>query len=440
MGGVNAFDSIDVQLVINGHIYQPSDIGLFRLLVVFEEDGDSGVELHCVDNEYRIADSVDFQPGQVLSLRWGYRMSKVYSKTYSGFVIQKPSTDYGEDGVVSVVKAYTKSGILAASRPQKVYNNKKLGDVVKDVASRANMEVVWSTPGAGQEIVSALSQATRSDRELLRMLSDWYGYQVSYVGNQIIFDKITYSETPSKLLKYSKGEDSVIRSANVSNDAKKDAGGVAGASFDPVQKVKKIADDKKAEEALQLAISGLTGEQAVVPIRDAGATPVNEPPLGAQSEAQKMLAGAVTGILGNQDLGADLSGNSIRTIMSQPDLMGTISESEAAALKFNTSKKKCGLELECVGLPDLEIRQLVQVEGLAKRDNGNWYVSKTLHEIDQGSGYSTRVECNRSHTNVGSGLGTDSKKVNTKKASDDPAAKVEPQMGVAAVNGNRWKQ
>ena len=436
MAGVNTFDSIDVQLVINGHLYQHSDIGLFRLLIVFEEDGDSGVELHCVDSDYKIADSVDFQPGQLMSVRWGYRLSKEYSKTYSGFVIQKPSTDYGEDGVVSVVKAYTKSGILAASRPQKVYNNKKLGDIVKDVASRANMEVVWSTPGAGQEPVSAIAQATRSDREFLRQLADWYGYQVSYIGNQIVFDKLTFSETPSKLLRYRQGEDSVIRSANVSNDAKKDAGGVTGTSFDPVQKLKKTSDDKKAEEAMQLAIGAVTGEQAVVPTKEAGATPVNTPPPALQSESQKMLAG----VLGGPGLDGEATGNSIRTLMSQPDLMGTISESEAAALKFNTSKKKCELELECVGLPDLEIRQLIQVEGLAKRDNGNWYVSKALHEINQGSGYSTRIECNRSHSNAGSGVGTDSKKVNTKKASNDPAAKSEPRVGVSAVNGNRWRQ
>lgn len=431
MGSTNVFDAIDIQLVINGRLYKPEDIGLFRMLLAFEDDGDSGLELHCTDMDYTITDSIDFQPGQVISVKWGYKLSKDYSEEYSGFVIQKPSTEYGEDGVVATIKAYTKSGLLAASRPQKTYNNRKLADIVKDVASRVQMKVEWST-GAGQEIVPAISHSTWSDRQLLSVLADRYGYQVSYVADTIVFDRITYAETPVHRLVYSKGEDSNIKSATVSMDAKKDAGTAMANSFSSETNTPTVEEGKEPETAL--AISAVDGFEAAF-TKTVGQQPVNAPAVSSPSMLDK-FATSVAGLSGGPGNPlAAAAPSEFRQLLSMPDTTQAISSSQASAFKFNTSKKKCGLELDCVGMPALKIRQLVEVVGLSKRDSGNWYVSKAVHEFVKSSGYTTSCECNRSRSNLGHN--TDGTNVNTKKApgAEPGANPAEVKVQVNAVNG-----
>jgi phage protein D len=437
MAYLNAFDGIDIQLVINGHLYKPDDIGLFRLLVAFEDDGDSGVELHCDDHEYFVADSVDFQPGSVLSVKWGYKLSKDYSEEYGGFVIQKPSVEYGEDGVVSIIKAYTKSGLLSALKPQKVYNNKKLGDIVKDIASRAQMKVVWNSEGAGQELVPSIAHATWSDRQLLSVLADRFGYQVSYLADTLVFDRITYAETPAHRLLYNSGEEGNIKSATVSMDSKKDAGTAMASAVNSVDKAPVEREAGKAETAL--GVSAVDGSSALV-TKLTGQQPVNapEPKMGVMDSTLLKLTGGtlkpqtdLNSLLGQGGAEAE----AFRTILSQPATQQAISDSHATAFKFNTSKKKCGLELVCIGIPSLKMRQLVEVIGLAKRDSGNWYVSKAVHRLEK-AGYTLALECNRSHSN--SGQNRDDVNVNTKNATanSEVGPFMEEKVKVSAVNGD----
>ena len=434
----SAFDALDIQLVIGGRLYKPDDIGLFRLLIAFEEDGDCGVELHCVDNDYSVADSVDFQPGNLLAIRWGYRLSQDYSDNATHFVIQKPSTDYGEDGVVSIVKAYTKSGLLSAMRPQKVYNSRTLGDIVKDVAGRAQMDVLWNSAGAGQEVVPSISHSTWSDRQLLSVLADRYGYQVSYQGNTIVFDRITYSETPVHSLLYRKGEDSIIRSANVSMDAKKNAGATMATSFDPKTKESKTVEGKEA--AVSLAVSAIDGLQAFV-APALGQTPANAATASSPGSSGLMQGMAkLMGVPAMPNIPDPLAApeaKNLRTLLSQPDVSEAISQSNANAFKFNTAKKKCGLELHCAGLPWAKVRQLVQVTGLAKRDSGNWYVSKVSHDISRSDGAITSLECNRNRTNAGNTKGGSAAgTVNKKTAAESTDNKKE----VLTVNAQHGEQ
>lgn len=443
MALIRGFDGVGVQLTINEHLYTPSDINAFKIVVALEEDGDSGVELHCNDDDYKIADSVDFQPGSLLSIKLGYKLGSDYTKTYSNFVIQKPSMEYGEDGAVAVIKAYTKSGLLAASRPRKVYNKLRLGDIIKDIASRAQMDVRWNSEGAGSEILPVVSQANWSDRELLHILAVRYGYQLTFLGNTIVFDKVTYSETPTCRLVYRRGETGNIISGHVYLEGKKNPERTVAESFDPLKKVTESSESGQQDSEKVLGVSLVDGSHALVSKPTGNKTPVNASTSDtlqnwvnkSATDIQTALDGSSNPLDSVRNLLGGADPNDQRNLLSLPATMESISRTHANAFKFGVSKKKCGLELECVGNPQLENRQLVEVVGLANRDSGNWFISKTVHEVSK-SGFLTHLELNRSRANLARATeSTD--KVNKKSAAaeDSSGAPKPKKVQVSLVNG-----
>lgn len=67
----------------------------------------------------------------------------------------------------------------------------------------------------------------------------------------------------------------------------------------------------------------------------------------------------------------------------------TVSIARASVAKVSTSNLHCSAE--CVGVPELKAQILVSVAGVGNAYDGNYYVKKVTHELNQ-SGYATKFE------------------------------------------------
>jgi hypothetical protein len=113
----------------------------------------------------------------------------------------------------------------------------------------------------------------------------------------------------------------------------------------------------------------------------------------------------------------------VKDFLSGPsNLTGENAQSFANSIKLRGQKKRAELEVTIPGDPSLTCRKLITVEGLAKRDSGNWYISECKHTIDDSEGYHCELGLNRSGSGLKRGAGKSNTNVNTKKASSDDAS------------------
>lgn len=433
----NSYSGVDIFITVGGKLFKPEELDLFQVDIIDSDEGDNQVELHCVDNDFKIADSALFRVGSILSVKWGYTTTGEFSAERSGYVILKPATNYTKDGVISIIKAKTKSATLAARRPQKSYGKTTLRTIVQEIAQRNNLELKLE---GGNENLDGFSQGNWSDRQTLRTLADRFGYQVSFSSETITFAPRDFSETPKLTLLFGQGEDSNVITAHLNVDSHSNMGGATNAqitSFDPKKKESKTEDAGKPKQELAVfAGNGSSwttkGDPDAKPATSAPswASPLGTPSAGPSAWMPNWATPqSPTGGL------TDAAPAEVRALMSTPDTMEGNSQAHATSLNLRQQKKHAELTVDTVGIPAAHARMIVEVKGLAKRDSGLYYVAKVHHKLKIKSAYECSFELNRHGTNAGGGPKTKAP-VNQQSASDGHDGQVKKKtVAVSAATG-----
>lgn len=435
---INSYSGLEVFVSVGGRLFKPEDLGMISVDIIDSDEGDNEVEIQCLDNDFRIADSSLFRIGQLLSVKWGYTTTGEFSEERTGYVILKPSTDYTKDGVISKIKAKTKSATLASRRPQRNYGKTSLRSIVQEIATRNGLELKLE---GGTETLDGFSQGAWSDRQTLRTLADRFGYQVSYESNTINFSPRDFSATPKLTLRYAMGEAGNVLDAHLRVDDHSNAGAATGtqvATHDPKTKTGNKQDAGKPKQELaifagtgaawtQKALGDTKTESSTSKVPGVNATGI----VGKLAGVMKIPQSPTGGV-------SDAAPKDVMALLSSPDTIAGNSAAHATSLTLRHQKKHGELSLDTPGIPHAKARMIVSVEGLAKRDSGLYYVAKVHHKIKIKSYYETSFELNRHGTNAGGGPKTQAP-VNTQKAADE-ASKPKTVLDVSAVNGSNWKR
>lgn len=386
------FSGLSIFVTIAGKLLTPDDLGLLQIDVTDEDEGDNEVNLHCIDNNFSIADSSLFRVGQQMSIKFGYTNGEM-SLERSGYVLMKPSTNYAKDGVLSKIKASTKSATLGVRRPQKSFGQTSLGAVVQDIAKRNGLKLELK---GGKERLQSFAQGNWSDRQTLRTLADRFNYQVSYTSDTITFAPRDYGLVPTLELIYGNGEDSNIIHADLEVNAKQEDSDTHISSVDPATKELKTQTAGEADKAL--AISAEDGHSWAVS---------DQHHLSSSSRAG---TAQVVARFSNPQVasstpapGVSSDPGDIKTLLSTPDTVDGNMQAHATSDKLKKQKKKGELTITTAGIPSAKARILVHVKGLAKRDSGNWYVTSVTHSISKHDGFTTKFELNRHGNNTKGG-------------------------------------
>lgn len=405
------FSGVNVFLTIGGVTYTPDDLQLTKLEVTDSDEGDNELEAVCVDNDFRIADSPVIRVGVLMSVKWGYTLGRS-SQERQGYVLMKPSVHYTNNGVETTLKAFTKSATLAARQPRKVYGATSVRQIVSEIAIRNGLTL---NIVGGNEKLNAFSTANWTDRQVLRVLADRYGYQLSFSSGEVTFAPIDYGAVPALELVYSDGEQGNIINAELNVDARHamgDSSTVAG-GVDPFSKLFQSATSGDADKTV--AISAEDGHSWLT------------------TAAQKVAD--VGGVFEMPKISNSLPDDVVQH-MTSPDVNNLLAS--ATGEKLKKQKKKGELSIESLGIVDAICRKIVRVQGLAKRDSGNWYVQSVRHDISKQSGYSCHWELAR-HGNNTQGGATNPEPLNNQSPSKSSGESTVDAVAISAETGKPLK-
>jgi len=417
---VNSYSGVEVFVTIGGKLFKSEDLNMFQVDIIDKDEGDNEVDIHCYDSDFAISDSTLFRVGAVLSIKWGYSTTGIFSGERTGYVLMKSSTEYDKHGIISVIHATTKSATLAARRPQKNYGQTTLATIVKEVAKRNNL--MLSLKG-GTESLDGFSQGNWSDRQMLRVLADRFGYQVSYSSETITFAPRDFSATPALTLVFGQGEDSTIISAKMEVDVHSNLGAATSTiikTVDPGSKL--VSCHASGNPAQELNVYAGDGHDwvanAVQPLIDKATVVVT------QSMPQSPTGGLP------DNLPPD-----IQAILSSPDFAGINADLQASSINQREQKKHADLTVDSVGIPSALARMVVEVKGVSKRDSGLYYISEVHHAIKVKGTYECKFKLNRHGTNAGGGAKVKAP-VNMQSSHDSSLKPIS--ASVSATTGQLW--
>lgn len=425
---------LSVFITAGNRVYTMEELNAFRVTITDSEEGDSTIELQCNDEDFRVADNMLFQVGESIGVKWGYANHNELSEDRFGYVVVKPSTTYGEDGVLSVIKATTTSLLMAGKRSQKSYGKVALKTIIEDMAGRASLKLITpEDPAFAKITIDGFSQGNLDDRTALRMLGDRFGYVPTFLNDTIKFLPRDFDQRPTNQFLYKQGEASNIISAQVQQDHAKDMG--AGES---VVKVKSNPEDKtttktevKEKEVKQVNLAAANPSAHVSSAKFS--TSVETKPAQAQTGTPGGIQGFMAG-MGAKIMSTNGGGpgklwdaSDVRQLSSAPPSMDAISKSHATASALNTKTRKSDMSIVVEGEPRLTARQVIEVIGMSKRDSGKWYVIKVTHVLDLSSGYTCDMELARTGHNL-KGSGKAETNVNDKSGTSDGKGPVKPSV------------
>lgn len=413
------YSAVIVYITVNNRMFTAQELGVSEVKITDSDEGDNEIELTIPDDDYKIIDGGLFKVGDLLSVQWGYQGSPL-SQQRINYPIMKPSVTYDSDGVVAKVTATTKSATLAARRPQKVSGPTSVKTLVSEIAVRNNLKLHIT---GGNEKLPAFAHSSLSDREVLQILADRFGYQVSYTSDTIMFAPRDYGVVPALKLVYRRGEESTIISANVEIDARKSLGdnNTVAISVDPKTKTVQQATAQSAPKAL--AISAENGNTWIAQMAHETdkSTPIPNQTVSFMAKMAKVQLPP-----------------EFRTILSTPDSSAENMSALASGEMQKKQKKKGELSITSIGFPEALARMIVRVEGLAKRDSGNWYTLSVEHHIQIDQGYECNWELGRHGANSkGSSDKNTSPLNNLKPAAGDSDHKTKPVVAINAETGKK---
>ena len=159
------------------------------------------------------------QEGKEIRVRWGYigNLSEVRTCT-----IKEINYNFGEDGLIRMeITAYDKRHRLTGRASRQCWKDKKLSEIVKDIAAKHNFSAVIEIEDDLR--YEFLSEGAKNDLVFLKELAEDAGCSVWVVNDELYFRPNKVNE-PVYSFTYGQDRDGYLQSFRISSKAEKGKG------------------------------------------------------------------------------------------------------------------------------------------------------------------------------------------------------------------------
>ena len=390
----------------------------------YDDDEEKMDELRITicDLDFSFIDNEQLQEGKEIKARWGYLGNMSEMKTCT---IKEINYTFGNDRVARIdITALDKGHKLTGRAARTCWSNKKIADVVSDIASKHNFTPKVNIKEDVQ--LEFLSQGGKSDWVFLKELAAETGC-VFYVSNdELHFEPDEVSE-PVRKFTWGKDGDGYLQSFRISLNAEKGKGtarATESAGLNPLSK-KKIKETSKAES------SGSS-----VRVVALGDKPVSENNKGGGALADNKV-GSETALKAKDDE----AGRVKATPANNAETAKLAAQGKVAKAAMQNLEASASI----IGLPYLKAKDTITIENLGGRFSGDWRIKKLTHSISR-SGYTCSLTLAKSNTGSGGG-GSDKKpdaapktaKNNNAKPADNKASNKKPPSRTVDLSKTGWK-
>jgi phage protein D len=310
------------------------------------EDHDEKMDQLCIriaDADLSFVEHPQLQEGKEIRARWGYlgNLSEMRICT-----VKEIKYDFGQDGLLRInITAFDKGHKLTGRSARTCWKDKKVKDIVEDIAKKHNLKPVVDIPeDLPREFVS---EGGKNDMIFLQELAQDTGCVVWVQNDELHFEPNKMTD-PVMKFRYREDRDGYLQNFSITLKAE-DGKGMGGetevAGVDPLSK-KEIKETTNAKD-----------EGVAVPLGDKRKE--NETPLQAKDDE--------TG-----------------RVVPSPAPTQTQAKQEGAGKVATSAMKAIEATAKMIGLPTLKAKESVTIENIGKKFSGNWRIKKVKHQIAKG--------------------------------------------------------
>lgn len=355
------------------------------------------LKLTIVNGDISFVDNKYLQEGKEIRVRWGYvgNLSEVRTCT-----IKEISYTFDEEGVARMeITAYDRRHRLTGRASRSCWSNKKISEIVKDVAAKHNLKPIVEVPD--DIVYEFVSEGAKNDLVFLTELANNTGCSVSVVNNELHF-KPNQVNAPVYKLCYFGDKDGYLQSFKISSKAEKGKGTgrkteVTG--IDPLTKKPIVQSatqgtkdtEKSGQNKVQTRQVNVGDSSGIKILKDGGETSSNVisyvithttedntvTQLGDKSVPEKRIE--------NETPLSDRADESGRVIPTPVQNAAQAKQSAVGKVK-NSAMGSIEAEAVTIGLPYLKAKDSITIENIGRKFSGNWRITKVRHEISS-SGY-----------------------------------------------------
>ena len=199
----------------------PEDISAHVETFAYEENEKQMDELTLTitKGDLSFVDHPMLQEGKEIRARWGYvgNMSDVRTCT-----IKEINYSFGEDGLIRMdITAYDKRHKLTGRASRQCWKDKKLSEIVKDIADKHNFSAVIEVED--DLLYEFLSEGAKNDLVFLKELAEDAGCSIWVVNNELHFKPNKINE-PVYTFRYGEDQDGYLQSFQISSKAEQGKG------------------------------------------------------------------------------------------------------------------------------------------------------------------------------------------------------------------------
>ena len=214
----------------------PEDISAHIERFAYEENEKQMDELSITitKGDLSYVDHPMLQEGKEVRVRWGYvgNMSDVRTCT-----IKEINYSFGEDGLIRMeITAYDKRHKLTGRASRQCWKDKKLSEIVKDIAEKHNFKAVVEIED--DMLYEFLSEGAKNDLVFLKELAEDAGCSIWVVNDELYFKPNKINE-PVYTFRYREDQDGYLRSFRISSKAEQGKGtgrATEAIGIDPLKK------------------------------------------------------------------------------------------------------------------------------------------------------------------------------------------------------------
>ena len=199
----------------------PEDISAHIESFSYEEDEKQMDELNITitKGDMFYVDNSMLQEGKEIRVRWGYvgNLSEVRTCT-----IKEINYSFGEDGLIRMeITAYDKRHKLTGRASRQCWKDKKLSEIVKDIAAKHNFSAVVEVED--DLLYEFLSEGAKNDLVFLKELAEDAGCSIWVVNDELHFKPNKVNE-PVYKFRYREDKDGYLQSFRISSKAEQGKG------------------------------------------------------------------------------------------------------------------------------------------------------------------------------------------------------------------------
>ena len=214
----------------------PEDISAHIENFAYEENEKQMDELSITitKGDLSYVDHPMLQEGKEIRVRWGYvgNLSEVRTCT-----IKEINYSFGEDGLIRMeITAYDKRHKLTGRASRQCWKDKKLSEIVQDIASKHNFKAVIEIED--DMLYEFLSEGAKNDLVFLKELAEDAGCSIWVVNDELYFKPNKINE-PVYTFRYGEDKDGYLQSFRISSKAEQGKGtgrATEAIGIDPLKK------------------------------------------------------------------------------------------------------------------------------------------------------------------------------------------------------------